>query len=195
MLTSTHHVELNPSDAGIYDRIVVQEIIKEIAANQPLDSSGFKVVVLQEVDRMTREAQAGLRRTMEKYMSVCRLILCCNSTSKVIEPVRSRCLPLRVPAPTEADITEVLRKIAKKEGIVLPEDLATQIAQQSDRNLRRAILSFEATRARQYPFPADCVVEPPDWLQFVAAIAKDMLEDQSPKWYRTSSLLFTHLPF
>ncbi len=182
MVTSAHHVELNPSDAGIYDRLVVQEVIKEIAANQPLDAGGFKVVLLQEVDRMTREAQAGLRRTMEKYMSACRLVLCCTSTSKVIEPVRSRCLPVRVPAPSEAEVVDVLRKIAKKEGIVLPDELALRLAAGADRNVRRAVLSFEATRARQYPFPVDCVVEPPDWQVFISAIAKDVLEDQSPKW-------------
>jgi len=181
MVSSSHHIELNPSDAGIYDRVVVQEVIKEIAANQPLDSQGFKVVILQEVDRMSRDAQAGLRRTMEKYMGVCRLILVCNSTSKVIEPVRSRCLPLRIPAPTEPEIVDVLKKIAKKEAITLPDELAERLATQSERNLRRAILSFEATKAKQYPFQPDTKVEQTDWEAFISLIVKEILEEQSPK--------------
>lgn len=95
---------------------MVQEIIKEIASNTNVAAAvtaksddkkpgaDFKVVVLSEVDRLSRQAQAALRRTMEKYSSTCRLILCCNSQSKVIEPVRSRCLGIRVGAPTHDEV-------------------------------------------------------------------------------------------
>jgi hypothetical protein len=64
----------------------------------------FKVVVLVEVDKLSRQAQAALRRTMEKYSTSCRLILCCNNQSKVIDPVRSRCLGIRIAAPTHDDV-------------------------------------------------------------------------------------------
>jgi replication factor C subunit 3/5 len=64
----------------------------------------FKVVLLMEVDRLSRQAQAALRRTMEKYTATCRLILCCNNASRVIEPVRSRCLGIRIAAPTHDEV-------------------------------------------------------------------------------------------
>ncbi len=124
MICSNYHIELNPGDAGIYDRYVVQEVIKEMAANRSLNAGGFvgsnagagekkksqasvgyKVVVLVEVDKLSRQAQAALRRTMEKYSSTCRLILCANNQSKVIEPVRSRCLGIRIAAPTHDDVS------------------------------------------------------------------------------------------
>lgn len=66
------------------------------------------MVVLNEVDRLTRDAQNALRRTMEKYMSTCRLILCCNSSTRVIEPLRSRCLSIRVPAATADEVLLLL---------------------------------------------------------------------------------------
>ena len=74
-LGSNYHIECNPSDAGNNDRFVVQEIIKEIASHGVLHSGdggaeggarSFKVVVLTEVDKLSKQAQASLRRTMEK---------------------------------------------------------------------------------------------------------------------------------
>lgn len=112
MISSNYHIELSPGDAGLNDRFVVQDIIKEMASHKNITSAAdrkpgtpeFKTVVLVEVDRLSRQAQAALRRTMEKYASTCRLILCCNSQSKVIEPVRSRCLGMRIPAPTHDEV-------------------------------------------------------------------------------------------
>ena len=70
-------------------------------------------MLLVEVDRLSRQAQAALRRTMEKYTASCRLILCCNNPSKVIDPLRSRCLGVRVPAPSHAEIADVLQGVAR----------------------------------------------------------------------------------
>ena len=106
----------------------------------------FQVVVITDVDRLSKDAQHALRRTMEKYMATCRIILCANSTSKVIPAIQSRCLLVRVPAPTHDEIISVLQTIAKKENCLLPVDLAQRVAEKSNRNLRRAILLLEACR-------------------------------------------------
>ena len=63
-----------------------------------------KVVVLNEVDSLSRNAQAGLRRTMEKYTGSCRLILCCENSGRIIPPIRSRCLCIRIAAPTPLEV-------------------------------------------------------------------------------------------
>jgi replication factor C subunit 3/5 len=63
------------------------------------------VLVLNEVDKLSKDAQHSLRRTMEKYSAACRLVLCCNSASKVIEAVRSRCLNIRINAPSRDEVS------------------------------------------------------------------------------------------
>ena len=110
-------------------------------------SKSWKVLLLSEVDRLTKEAQAALRRTMEKYTATCRLILVANSLSKVIEPVRSRCLGVRVAAPSPRDIMNVLRSVAEAERLPpLQEQVAAKIAAQSSRNLRRWVCERERAR-------------------------------------------------
>jgi replication factor C subunit 3/5 len=74
------------------------------AAVAPVRETEIKVVVLHQVDRLSKQAQAALRRTMEKYAVTCRLILCCDSPSKLIAPLRSRCLGIRVAAPCEDEV-------------------------------------------------------------------------------------------
>jgi len=184
-ISSNYHIELNPSDVGPYrDREVAQEVIKEIAqSHAPLTASGglFKVIVLNEVDKMSRDAQAALRRTMEKYTSACRFILICNNACKVIEPVRSRCVALRIPAPTKGDIKKVLQEVSKKENTALPEPLAERIAIASNRNLRRALLMVEACKVKQSPLTDDQAVEVADWERFIGIIATNVLEEQTPQ--------------
>lgn len=196
-VASNYHIEMCPGDAGNNDRFVVQDIIKEIAQNNPLNLAGkgaaaegggggggrptFKVVLLMEVDRLSRQAQAALRRTMEKYTSSCRLILCCTSPSKVIEPVRSRCLGVRVPAPSLDAIGGVLTEVCRRESLALPPALAARVAQASGRNLRRAVLMLEACRVRQYPFTEDQEVAYMDWEIYISNLARDITSEQSPQ--------------
>lgn len=199
-VASNYHIEMSPGDAGIYDRYVVQDIIKEIAQSRSLATTmfagvsgggaraeekkpviGHKVVVLVGVDRLTKQAQAGLRRTMEKYTSSCRLILLCHSPSKIIEPVRSRCLGVRVPAPTEQEVCQVLSSVCRKESINLPAALSARVAKASRRNLRRAVLMLEACRVQQYPLTADQEVQMTDWENYIKQLAREITTEQTPR--------------
>lgn len=181
-VSSNYHIEVSPSDVGIYDRIVVMDLIKNVAQTQQLDINSqreFKVVVLMGVDELTKDAQHALRRTMEKYITNCRLILCANSTSRVIPAIRSRCLSIRVPAPTIEEVSNILQTVCKKEGLNLPTELAQRIAVKSGRNLRRALLMCEACKVQQYPFKSDQNITEPDWLMFIRKTAKQILKEQS----------------
>jgi replication factor C subunit 3/5 len=87
---------------------------------------------------------------MEKYSPNLRLILLANSTANIIAPIRSRTLLVRVAAPTEGEICSVLSMVGKKEGWGESEGLNKRIAKESGRNLRRALLMYEAVHAMKY---------------------------------------------
>jgi len=81
-----------------------------------------------------------------------------------MEPVRSRCLCVRVPAPSHMAVQEQLALVAKKEGFALPADLAARVAVVSHRNLRRALLTLEVAYVQNgVPLPEDARINPPDW--------------------------------
>lgn len=188
-VASAYHVEVNPSESGNNDRLVVQELIKDMASSAPMqfgDSAAassslgdagapsassaakrqaLKVIVLHEVDQMSRLAQQALRRTMERYAATCRIIMVTESASKLLEPLRSRCLGIRVALPTRLEVLEALRRVADREGVVLPDVLAERIVESSGRNLRRALLQFETTRVSvgSLTLPADVSVQLGDW--------------------------------
>lgn len=118
---------------------------------------------------------------MEKHMATCRVILVTNSTSKVIPAIRSRCLAVRVPAPSLQDIAAVITSVAKKEGCSLPTQLASRIAEKSGRNLRRAILMVEACKVAQYPFSATQPIQELDWEVYLKETANQIVQEQSPR--------------
>lgn len=162
IVASVYHLEITPSDVGNYDRVVVQDLLKEVAQTQQVDTAAkqrFKVVVINEADHLTRDAQAALRRTMEKYSPNLRLILLANSTANIIAPIRSRTLLVRVAAPTHAEICDALASSAKRENWQLVTGLHERIAKESGRNLRRALLMYEAVMAQKYVIlDHDCCV-------------------------------------
>ncbi|KAJ2785233.1 Replication factor C (RF-C) subunit [Coemansia javaensis] len=182
-ISSNYHIEVNPSDAGIYDRVVIQDLIKEVAQTQQVAAASarrFKVIVIHEADALSRDAQHALRRTMEKYMGNMRVILCSTSTGKIISPVQSRCLLVRVPAPTPDEVVEVLNQVAKKEGISVPPAYAARLAEGSKRNLHRALLMLEAAYVQQYPFAESQPVVLPEWEAYTRDIAASALGAQTP---------------
>ena len=98
--------------------------------------------------------------------------------------MRSRCLGIRVPAPTHEEISNVLVTVAKKEQCVCPQDLAMKISLHSDRNLRRALLMLEAAKVQSNPGSAtldsNLPVPLPDWEMYITRLARDILQEQSP---------------
>ncbi|XP_017108863.2 replication factor C subunit 3 [Drosophila bipectinata] len=182
-VSSNYHLEVNPSDAGIYDRTVVVDLIKQVAQTHQIEISGqreFKVIVISEGDELTKDAQHALRRTMEKYVATCRIIISVNSTSRIIPAIRSRCLGIRVSAPSEPDIVSILQNTCKREGLALPPELAKRIVDKSERNLRRALLMLEAAKVAKVPFTSNQEIPDLDWQAFLRDTASQIISEQTP---------------
>ena len=135
-------MELNASDERGID--VVRTTIKEFARMAPLSSVPFKILVLDEADNMTGDAQAALRRTMEKYTETCRFILCCNYSGRIIEPIQSRCALFRFAPLPDTRIAENLHQIAKNESLHVSETGLKAVVEVSEGDLRKAINTLQA---------------------------------------------------
>jgi len=139
-----YFLELNASDERGID--VVRGKIKSFARTRSL-RGGFKIIFLDEADALTKDAQHALRRTMEMYTSTCRFILSCNYSSKIIEPLQSRCALFRFRPVEQEKVTEMLKKIAHREGLELTHEAFQAILYNSGGDLRRAINLLQSAAA------------------------------------------------
>ncbi|HJJ33767.1 MAG TPA: replication factor C small subunit [Methanocorpusculum sp.] len=133
--------ELNASDERGID--VVRTQIKQFARTSPLGDAEFKVLFLDEADALTNDAQAALRRTMENYAETCRFILSCNYSSKIIDPIQSRCAIYRFKPLTEDAVREQMDRIAKNEGISVEENAYPAIFYVAQGDMRKAINALQ----------------------------------------------------
>jgi len=134
-------LELNASDErGIN---IIRERVKEFARTAPVGKAPFKLVILDEADNMTSDAQQALRRIMEIYAQNTRFILLANYVSGIIEPIQSRVVMVRFnPLPKDAVIAR-LRYIAENEGVKATDDALEAIYEFTQGDMRRAINALQ----------------------------------------------------
>lgn len=129
-------IELNASDERGID--IVRGKVKDFARAASIGGADFKIIFLDEADSLTADAQAALRRTMERYTQTCRFILSCNYSSKIIEPIQSRCAVFRFRPLSESEVKAYLRRIASAEGVELTESGLSSICVLAAGDLRKA---------------------------------------------------------
>jgi len=135
-------IELNASDERGID--IIRHKVKDFARMAPLGEADFKVIFLDEADALTNDAQSALRRTMERYSATTRFILSCNYSSKIIDPIQSRCAVYRF-KPLDSDAIEKrITYIAGQEGLKVTNEGMLAIIYVASGDMRRAINALQA---------------------------------------------------
>jgi replication factor C small subunit len=134
-------MELNASDERGID--VVRGRIKDFARSVSIGNVPFKLIFLDEGDALTTDAQQALRRTMESTSSVTRFIISANYSSRIIEPIQSRCAVFRFVPLAETEVIAELNKIAKLEGLKVDEEAIKAIFYVCEGDMRRAINNLQ----------------------------------------------------
>ena len=148
-------MELNASDErGIN---VVRETVKTFARTRTIGEIPFKLLILDEADNMTGDAQQALRRTMERFTETARFILIANYSGKIIEPIQSRCAPFRFTHLSREDTLHWLRQICEKEKLKVLNDGMEAILEVSEGDLRRATNALQAAASMGKPIDAETV--------------------------------------
>jgi replication factor C subunit 3/5 len=143
---SDHHIIIEPNNNN-FDRYLIQDIVKVYAKKYPLSifekNRNFKAVQINHLDNLSYYAQTSLRRTMEIYSKSCRFIMWCYSLSKVIEPLRSRCLCIHIPTQTYDELIKWTFNIACLENIKLNPWILHRILETSNGNLKKILWKLD----------------------------------------------------
>ncbi len=138
-------LELNASDERGID--VVRVKVKDFARTKAIGDVPYKIIFLDECDALTREAQQALRRTMENYTQTTRFILSCNYSSRIIEPIQSRCAVFRFKPLEKAEVLKLIDIIAKDEHIHIDEKGKEALFEACEGDCRKLINVMQSVAA------------------------------------------------
>lgn len=142
IMQSNHHIVIEPHNNN-FDRYLIQDIVKLYAQRMPMITTTtqktFKTVLIHDVDNLSYYAQTSLRRTMEKYSDTCRFVMCCQSLSKVIDPIRSRCYNFKINAPTNHQLFDLLVNVCQKERLKLTRKDHYNLIHKAQRNTKKLL--------------------------------------------------------
>tara|TARA_B100000886_G_C20424964_1_gene493483 strand:+ start:4032 stop:5105 length:1074 start_codon:yes stop_codon:yes gene_type:complete len=142
---SLYHIEIIPTNTGL-DKYLVQEVIKKYAQKNMLSFNSkipFKIIWIKNIDNLSYYGQTALRCIMEKYCKICKFILSGKQITKVIDPLISRCLILRMALPNNTDIMKMLMNISVNENKFLSIDEYSDIVLNCNNNIKVAITNLE----------------------------------------------------
>lgn len=178
-------LETNASDARGID--VIRGEIKDFARTKAIGEVPFKIIILDEADNLTADAQQALRRTMETFSSVTRFILIGNYSSKIIEPIQSRCAVFRFKPLAEADVRKFIERIVEGEKLKITEDGIKAIIYLAEGDLRKVANLLQAAATVKEKITEEVIYEvaskasPTDVKEMLDLALKGKFEDARKK--------------
>lgn len=148
-------LELNASDERGID--VVRTKVKDFARTRAIGNIPFKIIYLDECDALTKDAQQALRRTMENYTQTCRFVLSANYSSKIIDPIQSRCAVFRFRPLEEKHILEIVNKIILEENLKMDDAAKKALYEVSNGDCRKAENILQSAAAVEKELKADLI--------------------------------------
>jgi replication factor C subunit 3/5 len=193
-----NHVELHCSELGPVGshHHVIQVAFKEYSSRRDVCQKlgTRKTIIIHQADRLSATAQNSMRRLMETTMHNCRVILSCEHLSRILPAIRSRCLPLRVPAPTTKELQICLEQICQKDkNIVYTQQTLLQLALAANRNYRQAVLSLSMVMmvpdnlTKEIRIHVSIILQPM-WKEQISLVIQKMI--QSPNSPTTSIIAY-----
>ena len=170
-------LEMNASDERKLESIRTK--VKQFARTAPYGDAKCKIIFLDEADALTHDAQGALRRIMEQYAQTCRFILSCNYSSKIIEPIQSRCAVFRFRPLADAEVLNQVKSVAEIENIKLDEEAAEALVRISQGDMRKAITALQVAAALESNVTRSLIYEtsataPPETLhQYLLSCRQD----------------------
>lgn len=151
IMQSNYHIVIEPTNTN-HDKYILQEIIKQYAMHKKFNifetNRKFKTIVIYDIEKLSTNSQAALRRTMEIYANTCRFVMVCNNLSKIFDPLRSRCRIFCVEQPTIENIIKIVTHIAIIENIKLNSTETNFIVSKCNNNIKEAIWLLNEIRLK-----------------------------------------------
>jgi len=142
---SQYHIIVKPNNSA-FDRYVLQDVIKnfaQIIIPNEQNSYNYKLVIIDSIDKLSRQAQNALRRTMEEFMGNCKFVFICYNLHRIIDPLKSRCSLVSLPNPTEDDIFESLFHISVLENKKISIGRLNDLSKKADGDIKQGIWLLE----------------------------------------------------
>jgi replication factor C subunit 3/5 len=168
---SQYHIIVKPNNSA-FDRYVLQDVIKnfaQIIIPNEQNSYNYKLVIIDSIDKLSRQAQNALRRTMEEFMGNCKFVFICYNLHRIIDPLKSRCSLVSLPNPTEDDIFESLFHISVLENKKISIGRLNDLSKKADSDIKQGIWLLEYYQHNIY------IKDELNWHKYGELIIKEIL--------------------